>query len=72
MLYGLAGNDWFSLTAATRLLLLAGLASGFLPARRASGIDPVVALRDEENGGGFWLLPRIPRVSRAAIQGGEY
>jgi len=47
MLYGLAGNDWFSLTAATGLLLLAGLASGFLPARRASGIDPVVALRDE-------------------------
>ena len=47
MLYGLAGNDWFSLTAATGLLLLAGLASGFLPARRASGADPVVALRDE-------------------------
>jgi ABC-type antimicrobial peptide transport system permease subunit len=47
MLFGLAGNDSFSLTAATGLLLLAGLASGYLPARRASGVDPAVALRNE-------------------------
>jgi predicted permease len=47
MLYGLSGTDPFSLTAATVLLLFAGLASGYLPARRASHVDPAVALREE-------------------------
>jgi ABC-type antimicrobial peptide transport system permease subunit len=47
MLYGLSGTDPFSLIAATALLLFAGMAAGYLPARRASSIDPVVALRDE-------------------------
>jgi ABC-type antimicrobial peptide transport system permease subunit len=47
MLYGLSGTDPFSLTAAIGLLLFAGMASGYLPARRASRVDPVVALRDE-------------------------
>ena len=47
MLYGLSGTDPFSLMAATALLLIAGMAAGYLPARRASSVDPVVALRDE-------------------------
>lgn len=47
MLYGLSGTDPFSLAAAICLLLFAGIASGYLPARRAARIDPVVALRDE-------------------------
>jgi predicted permease len=47
MLYGLSGTDPFSLLAATTLLLIAGMAAGYLPARRASSVDPVVALRDE-------------------------
>ena len=47
MLYGLSGNDPLSLSAAVGLLLLAGMLSGYLPARRASRVDPVVALRDE-------------------------
>ena len=47
MLYGLKGYDPFSLAAAIALLLFAGLAAGYLPARRASRVDPVVALRDE-------------------------
>jgi ABC-type antimicrobial peptide transport system permease subunit len=47
MLYGLSGTDPFSLAAAIGLLLFAGMASGYLPARRASRVDPVVALRDE-------------------------
>jgi ABC-type antimicrobial peptide transport system permease subunit len=47
MLYGLSATDPFSLTAATALLLFAGIGAGFLPARRASRINPVVALRDE-------------------------
>jgi ABC-type antimicrobial peptide transport system permease subunit len=47
MLYGLSGTDTFSLMAATALLLFAGMAAGYLPARRASSVNPVVALRDE-------------------------
>jgi ABC-type antimicrobial peptide transport system permease subunit len=47
MLYGLSGTDPLSLMAATGLLLFAGMAAGYLPARRASRVDPVVALRDE-------------------------
>jgi len=47
MLYRLSGTDPFSLMAATALLLFAGMAAGYLPARKASSVDPVVALRDE-------------------------
>jgi predicted permease len=47
MLYGLSGTDPFSLMAATALLLFAGMSAGYLPARKASSVDPVVALRDE-------------------------
>jgi predicted permease len=47
LLYGLSGTDPFSLMAATALLLFAGMAAGYLPARKASSVDPVVALRDE-------------------------
>jgi ABC-type antimicrobial peptide transport system permease subunit len=47
MLYGLSGTDPLSLAAAIGLLLFAGMASGYLPARRASRVDPVVALRNE-------------------------
>jgi predicted permease len=47
MLYGLSGTDPFSLMAATALLLFAGIAAGYLPVRRASSVDPVVALRSE-------------------------
>lgn len=47
MLYGLSGTDPFNLVAAMALLLFAGMVAGYLPARRASSINPVVALRDE-------------------------
>jgi predicted permease len=47
MLYGLSRTDPLSLTAAIAILMFAGLAAGYLPARRASRVDPVVALRDE-------------------------
>lgn len=47
MLYGLSGFDPFSLAGAILVLATAGLIAGYLPARRASGVDPMVALRYE-------------------------
>ena len=47
MLFGLKGTDAMSLIAAVGILLIAGLVAGYLPARRAAKVDPVVALRYE-------------------------
>jgi predicted permease len=47
MLYGLHGADPLSLAAATLVLLAVALLSGYLPAHRASRVDPMVALRYE-------------------------
>jgi predicted permease len=47
MLFGLSGFDPFSLAAAVIVLVIAGLAAGYLPARKASRVDPVIALRHE-------------------------
>jgi predicted permease len=47
MLYGLGGTDLVSLFAAIGLLLAVTVFAGYLPARRASRVDPVVALRYE-------------------------
>ena len=47
MLYGMKGADPLSISAAVVVLVLAGLLAGFLPARRASRIDPLTALRYE-------------------------
>lgn len=46
-LYGLSANDPLSLVAACVVLAVAGVVAGYLPARRASRVDPVVALRYE-------------------------
>jgi predicted permease len=47
LLFGLEPNDPITITLATLLLLTISVLAGYLPARRASRVDPMVALRDE-------------------------
>ena len=47
MLFGMSGVSWISLVGSVAGLLLVGLIAGFLPAQRASRVDPMVALRYE-------------------------
>jgi ABC-type antimicrobial peptide transport system permease subunit len=47
LLYGVSGTDPVSLAAGVAILIAAGLLAGYLPARRASRIDPLTALRYE-------------------------
>jgi ABC-type antimicrobial peptide transport system permease subunit len=47
MLFGLNPTDPATLVGATAILLTVAAVAGFLPARRASLVDPMVALRYE-------------------------
>jgi ABC-type antimicrobial peptide transport system permease subunit len=47
LLFGLQAHDPVTMIAAMALLAAVALASSYLPARRAAGLDPMVALREE-------------------------
>jgi ABC-type antimicrobial peptide transport system permease subunit len=46
-LYGIKSNDAATLFLAAAILTLVAALAGYLPARRASRLDPMVALREE-------------------------
>jgi len=47
LLFGLQPTDPITIAAATMVLALIAAGAGYMPARRASRIDPMVALRNE-------------------------
>ena len=47
VLFGVRANDWVTYTVVSLLLLLIALTASYIPARRATQIDPIIALRNE-------------------------
>jgi len=46
-LFGMKPNDPLTLIGSAATLAIAAILAGYLPARNASRIDPMIALRDE-------------------------
>ncbi len=47
MLYGIGSIDGLAFSAVATILLLSALIACYIPARRATHVDPMAALRDQ-------------------------
>lgn len=47
LLYGVAATDFLTFFSVSAVIILVGLLASFLPARRATKVDPMIALRSE-------------------------
>ena len=47
VLYGIKPGDWLTYTSVAFILLVVALTASYIPARRATKVDPMVALRNE-------------------------
>jgi putative ABC transport system permease protein len=47
VLYGVSSTDWLIFSGVSMFLLLIVLTASYIPARRATTVDPMVALRNE-------------------------